>query len=70
MIYEKDLFEYRNGEPPENYLTVLRALDVRRPLISLLVALFDPLLDFGPLCATHSHKPSTYREPGACTHSS
>jgi len=28
LIYEKDLFDYRQGEPPENYLTALRALDV------------------------------------------
>ena len=33
VIYEKDLFDYRNGEPPENFLTVLRALDVSRPFI-------------------------------------
>jgi hypothetical protein len=29
IVYEKDLFDYRHGEPPENFLTVLRALDVR-----------------------------------------
>lgn len=28
-MYEKDLFDYRHGEPPEHLLTVLRALDVR-----------------------------------------
>ena len=33
VIYEKDLFDYRSGEPPEHFLTVLRALDVSRPLI-------------------------------------
>jgi hypothetical protein len=29
IVYEKDLFDYRHGEPPEHLLTVLRALDVR-----------------------------------------
>lgn len=29
IISRKDLFDYKNGEPPENMLTVLRALDVR-----------------------------------------
>jgi hypothetical protein len=29
IIYEKDMFDYSNGEPPENMLTVLRALEVR-----------------------------------------
>ena len=33
VIYEKDLFDYRKGEPPENFLTVLRALDVSCPFI-------------------------------------
>ena len=33
VIYEKDMFDYRNGEPPEHFLTVLRALDVSRPFI-------------------------------------
>jgi hypothetical protein len=33
VIYEKDLFDYRKGEPPDNFLTVLRALDVSRPFI-------------------------------------
>ena len=29
IVYEKDLFDYRHGEPPEHLVTVLRALDVR-----------------------------------------
>jgi hypothetical protein len=29
IIFEKDMFDYKSGEPPENYLTVLRALEVR-----------------------------------------
>ena len=33
VIYEKDLFDFQRGEPPENFLTVLRALDVSRPFI-------------------------------------
>jgi hypothetical protein len=28
VIYEKDLFDYRQGEPPEELLTVLRSLEV------------------------------------------
>ena len=28
IIYEKDMFDYSSGEPPENMLTVLRALEV------------------------------------------
>ena len=56
MIYEKDSFDYWNGEPPENFLTVLRpgALDVGRPFHLIFFAPFDhPLLDPGPVCATY-----------------
>ncbi|KAF8073492.1 hypothetical protein FPV67DRAFT_1576115 [Lyophyllum atratum] len=31
IISEKDLFDYSNGEPPQHYLTVLRALEVSDP---------------------------------------
>ncbi|KAF9483584.1 P-loop containing nucleoside triphosphate hydrolase protein [Pholiota conissans] len=31
IIFEKDLFDYRHGEPRENILTVLRALDISDP---------------------------------------
>jgi hypothetical protein len=31
IISERDLFDFRSGEPPEKYLTVLRALDVCLP---------------------------------------
>ena len=33
VIYEKDPFDYRDGELPEIFLTVLRALDISRPFI-------------------------------------
>ncbi|KAF8157852.1 hypothetical protein B0H34DRAFT_706410 [Crassisporium funariophilum] len=33
VIYEKDLFDYRHGEPPEHLLTVLRALDIADPYV-------------------------------------
>ncbi|KAF9013179.1 hypothetical protein BDQ17DRAFT_1342932 [Cyathus striatus] len=33
FIFEKDLFDYRSGEPPENVLTVLRALDISDPYV-------------------------------------
>ena len=29
IIAEVDLFDFSEGEPPENYLTILRALEVR-----------------------------------------
>lgn len=61
MIYEKDLFDYRNGEPPEHFLTVLRALDVS--LIFFAAFFFtgiDTLLDLGPICATYLHQSSAY----------
>lgn len=29
FTFEKDMFDYSRGEPPENLLTVLRALEVR-----------------------------------------
>ncbi|PPR03753.1 hypothetical protein CVT26_005793 [Gymnopilus dilepis] len=28
LVFQKDLFDYRSGEPPEEYLTVLRALNI------------------------------------------
>ncbi|TFK33017.1 P-loop containing nucleoside triphosphate hydrolase protein [Crucibulum laeve] len=33
IIYEKDLFDYRSGEPADNYPTVLRALDISDPYV-------------------------------------
>ncbi|KAF8625965.1 hypothetical protein AX17_006690 [Amanita inopinata Kibby_2008] len=33
VIYEKDLFDYSRGEPPENVLTVLRALEISDPYV-------------------------------------
>ncbi|KAF9523413.1 hypothetical protein CPB83DRAFT_690784 [Crepidotus variabilis] len=33
VIYEKDNFDYRHGEPPEHILTVLRALDISDPYV-------------------------------------
>ncbi|RDB15621.1 Structural maintenance of chromosomes protein 6 [Hypsizygus marmoreus] len=33
IIYEKDLFDFSRGEPPEGYLTVLRALDISDPYV-------------------------------------
>ncbi|RDB15207.1 Structural maintenance of chromosomes protein 6 [Hypsizygus marmoreus] len=33
IIYEKDLFDYSRGEPPESYLTVLRALEISDPYV-------------------------------------
>ncbi|GLB38155.1 putative P-loop containing nucleoside triphosphate hydrolase protein [Lyophyllum shimeji] len=33
IISEKDLFDYSAGEPPENYLTVLRALEISDPFV-------------------------------------
>ncbi|KAI0081596.1 P-loop containing nucleoside triphosphate hydrolase protein [Panus rudis PR-1116 ss-1] len=32
-ITERDLFDYSAGEPPENYLTVLRALEISDPFV-------------------------------------
>ncbi|PFH51262.1 hypothetical protein AMATHDRAFT_59575 [Amanita thiersii Skay4041] len=31
IIHERDLFDYHSGEPPENVLTVLRALEISDP---------------------------------------
>ncbi|KAF8895600.1 hypothetical protein BD779DRAFT_1434318 [Infundibulicybe gibba] len=33
IIYEKDMFDYQSGEPPEHVLTVLRALDISDPWV-------------------------------------
>ncbi|KAJ7600936.1 P-loop containing nucleoside triphosphate hydrolase protein [Mycena floridula] len=33
IIYGKDLFDYQHGEPPENLLTVLRALEINDPYV-------------------------------------
>jgi hypothetical protein len=44
IIYEKDMFDYSSGEPPEDMLTVLRALEVRPMLnafYSTLIVLFS-----------------------------
>ncbi|CAA7262794.1 unnamed protein product [Cyclocybe aegerita] len=34
LIYEKDLFDYRHGEPPQEFLTVLRALEISDPYVT------------------------------------
>ncbi|KAH9480811.1 Structural maintenance of chromosomes protein 6 [Psilocybe cubensis] len=33
IVFQKDLFDYSTGEPPERYLTVLRALEVDDPYV-------------------------------------
>ncbi|KAI0357379.1 P-loop containing nucleoside triphosphate hydrolase protein [Trametes cingulata] len=33
IIAEEDLFDYSEGEPPQNYLTILRALEVTDPYV-------------------------------------
>ncbi|KAF8879889.1 P-loop containing nucleoside triphosphate hydrolase protein [Gymnopilus junonius] len=34
LVHQKDLFDYRSGEPPEDYLTVLRALNITDPHVA------------------------------------
>ena len=41
LIYEKDMFDYRAGEPPEDKLTVLRALEVRLRCFFILILIND-----------------------------
>lgn len=43
IISERDMFDYSQGEPPENYLTVLRALEVRFLPFSLSAVIFHIL---------------------------
>ncbi|KAF8645220.1 hypothetical protein AX16_008047 [Volvariella volvacea WC 439] len=34
IIFEKDLFDFNHGEPPREYLTVLRALEISDPYVT------------------------------------
>ena len=49
IIFEKDMFDYKSGEPPENYLTVLRALEVRFPSPFAPPSLLPPCISFPSL---------------------
>lgn len=40
IISERDLFDYRNGEPREGVLTVLRALEVRFLVVTAFIQIF------------------------------
>lgn len=63
IIYEKDMFDYRHGEPPESYLTVLRALEVYRFRFYpySLADLRFQMIDIRPVCFAYLNQSITHR---------
>lgn len=66
MIYEKDMFDYSAGEPPTEYLTVLRALEVLQ-ILCLASGDFTgniyPNLDFAPIRLAYPYQHGENRAP-------
>jgi len=64
IIAERDIFDYSNGEPPERYLTVLRALNVRSfpfTASSLGIRSDSQPIDLRRIRQTYPHQPELDR---------